>query len=64
LLALEVSQVVDSRDVQRAHDRAEILSRIGVEAIAAVGGSRVTADATQLAEQLGVRTVINSLDEP
>lgn len=63
LLALEVSQVVDTRDVQRAHDRAEILTRIGLEAIAAVGGSRVTEDAAQLAERLGVRTLTNSTDE-
>ena len=63
LLALGVSQVVDSRDVQRAHDRAGILSRLGFAAIAAVGGSRVTGDAAELAEQLGVRTVINSTDD-
>jgi hypothetical protein len=63
LLALEVSQVVDARDVQRAHDRAEILTRIGLEAIAAVGGTRVTADAAQLANRLGVRTLTTSTDK-
>lgn len=62
LVALEVSQVVDSRDVQRAHDRARLLARVGFEAIAAVGGSRLTEDATALAEQLGVRTLIDSTD--
>src|SRR5437667_9058834 len=35
-VALEVSQVVDSRDVQRAHDRAAMLERAGLKTIAAV----------------------------
>ncbi len=63
LVALEVSQVVDSRDVQRAHDRASILARVGFDAIPAVGGSRMTDDAAALAERLGVRTLINSTDQ-
>jgi hypothetical protein len=58
-----VSQVVDARDVQRAHDRAGILARIGFDAIPAVGGSRVPADAAQLATRLGVRTLTTSTDE-
>jgi hypothetical protein len=58
-----VWQVVDSRDVQRAHDRASILGRLGLEAIAAVGGSRVTRDAAELAGRLGVRTLIDSADD-
>jgi hypothetical protein len=62
-VALEVSQVVDSRDVQRAHDRAAILSRVGLEAIAAVGGSRLTQDAAQLADRLGVRTLVGRSHE-
>jgi hypothetical protein len=62
-VALEVSQVVDSRDVQRAHDRAAILTRLGLKAIPAVGGSRLTDDASMLAEQLGVRTLIDAPDQ-
>jgi hypothetical protein len=61
-VALEVFQVVDSRDVQRAHDRAAILTRLGLKAIPAVGGSRLTDDASMLAEQLGVRTLIDAPD--
>lgn len=63
LVALEVSQVVDSRDVQRARDRAAILTRTGLVAIPAVGGRRLTRDAATLAEQLGVRTLIDMEDE-
>jgi hypothetical protein len=56
-VALEVSQVVDSHDVQRAHDRAAILARFGLETLPAVGGSRLTEHATVLAERLGVRAL-------
>ena len=63
LVALEVSQVVDSRDVQRAHDRAAILARFGFKTIAAVGGSRLTKDAASLAERLGVRMLVDGIDE-
>jgi hypothetical protein len=61
-VALEVSIVVDSRDVQRAHDRAAILSRTGHETIAAVGGSRLSEDAATLAERLGVRTLVAAIE--
>jgi outer membrane murein-binding lipoprotein Lpp len=63
LVVLEVSQVVDSRDVQRAHDRAAILARTGLASIAAVGGRRLTDDAAALAGELGVRTLVDSLAE-
>ncbi len=63
LVALEVSRVVDSRDAQRAHDRAAMLGRIGLVATPAVGGRRLPEDAAALAEQLGVRTLIDSSDE-
>jgi len=63
LVALEVSQVVDSRDVQRASDRAAILSRLGFDTIAAVGGRRLTEEATALAERLGVRTLFDFSDD-
>lgn len=61
LLALEVSQIVDSRDVERAHRRAALLSRTaGLAAIAVVGGRRLTADAATLTEKLGVKRLIDS----
>jgi hypothetical protein len=63
LVALEVSQVVDADDVQRAHDRAGILARVGLETIPVVGGRRLTPEAARLARDLGVRTLIDSLDE-
>ena len=63
LVAVEVSQVVDSRVVQRAHDRAAMLTRVGLATIAAVGGRRLTDDASSLAERLGVRTLVDWPDE-
>jgi hypothetical protein len=46
----EDSHVVDSRDVERAHDRASILARLGFATIPAVGGGCLTEDAAILAE--------------
>jgi len=60
LVAVEVSQVVDSRDVQSAYDRAGILTRSGLETIPAVGGRQVTEDADALAKQLGVQMLIDA----
>ena len=46
LLAVEVSVVIDSRDVDRAADRAEILQRVGyVNTIAVVAGAVIVPDA-------------------
>ncbi|MGB9723192.1 MAG: hypothetical protein ACPL7G_04755, partial [Chloroflexia bacterium] len=42
-LAVEVSAVVDRRDVERAARRAELLRRLGRPVVAAVAGERVTA---------------------
>jgi len=64
LVALEVSHVVDSRDVERAHDRAGILARLGFATVPAVGGRRLTEDAAVLADRLGVRTLLDWTDEP
>jgi chromosome segregation ATPase len=63
LVALEVSRAVDSRDVQRAYDRAAILARIGLAAIPVVGGRRLTDEAAALAERLAVRRLIDWSDE-
>jgi len=59
-VAMEVSQVVDSRDVQCAYDRAMLLARAGLNALVAVGGRRLTSDAALLADQLGVRVLTDS----
>jgi len=61
---MAVSHVVDSRVVERAHDRAGILARLGFATIPAVGGGRLTEDAAILVDRLGVRTLLDWTDEP
>jgi polyhydroxyalkanoate synthesis regulator phasin len=55
LIALEVSNVVDRGDVERASERANIISRVyGMECIPAVLGRKITEDAKERAEELAV----------
>lgn len=54
LLALEVSWVIDSDDVERAQRRAALLERLGYRAIGAVGGDVVLSEADERAHTLGV----------
>lgn len=58
-VTVEVSRVVDKRDVGRAADRAAILRRCGVAALAAAGGSQVTAGARTLASERNVHLLID-----
>jgi hypothetical protein len=58
-VALEISRVVDSSDVRRAADRAEILRKCGLEALAVAGGREVTADAAALAEERSVTVLVD-----
>ncbi|MDR7523740.1 MAG: hypothetical protein QN168_14930, partial [Armatimonadota bacterium] len=59
-LAVEVSTVVDSDDVQRAADRARLLQRVtGLPAVAAAAGERITPEAERQAAVLGVWRVLD-----
>jgi hypothetical protein len=58
-LVVEVSWLVEERDVRRALDRASLLRKAGYEAGAAVAGQRIEAGARLLADRLGVGRVID-----
>ena len=58
-LALEVSSVVDRRDVERAVERAALLRKAGLLALPAVAGEQVTEGGEALAEEKGVVMVID-----
>jgi outer membrane murein-binding lipoprotein Lpp len=59
-LSVEVSSVVDSEDVRRALDRAELLARAtGRPAIATVAGETITEQAEQAARALKVWRVLD-----
>ena len=62
-LAVEISWVVDVYDVERAHQRAELLRRLGYSVRAAVGGSAILDDAKARASALGVIVALNSDDD-
>jgi len=62
-LAVEISWVVDIYDVERAHQRAELLRRLGYPVRAAVGGSAILDDAKARAGALGVIVALNSEDD-
>ncbi len=62
-LAVEISWVVDVYDVERAHQRAELLRRLGYSVRAAVGGSAILDDAKARAGALGVIVALNSDDD-
>ena len=53
-LAVEVSNVVDRRDVERAAQRAALLRKAGLPAVGAVAGRRLTQGAAVLADELRV----------
>ncbi|MCS7010111.1 MAG: hypothetical protein NZL98_01915, partial [Anaerolineales bacterium] len=53
-LAVEVSAVVDRQDVERAWERAALLRRAGLQALAVAAGHRWTQGAEQVAERKGV----------
>lgn len=56
IVVLEVSILLDRGDVQRAHDRAQILARVyGEDVHALVAGQAISLDAEALARELGVR---------
>ncbi|MCX7689159.1 MAG: hypothetical protein N2045_14500, partial [Fimbriimonadales bacterium] len=53
-LAVEVSAVVDRQDVERAWERAALLRRAGLQALAVAAGHRWTEGAEKEAERKGV----------
>jgi hypothetical protein len=57
-LVVEVSWLVQERDVRRALDRALLLRKAGHRADAAVAGEQIQEDARALAERLGVGRLI------
>ncbi len=65
LVAIEISNVIDPHDVERAHRRAGVLKVAGLPAVPAVGGQSILEDAEQLANSLGVIAIVSSVvDEP
>ncbi len=58
MIALELSKVVDSRDVARVNARASILRRAGFEILAAVDGAAILPAAKEEASTLGVLTLV------
>lgn len=58
-LVLEVSWLVDERDVRRAYDRAALLRTAGYDVLGAVAGTRIQPDAVALADRLGVARMID-----
>ena len=59
VVAIEISKVVDSSDVERAHRRAAIIAKAGRAVRACVGGQAITMGAEQLAARLGVIALID-----
>jgi hypothetical protein len=58
-LVVEVSWLVDERDVRRAHDRAALLLKAGYDAHGAVAGTSIQPAAVALAGRLGVGRIID-----
>lgn len=58
-VAMEVSFVIDTSDVERAHRRAELLRRLGYTAFGAVGGEAVLDAAENRAKELGVTIALD-----
>lgn len=59
MLAVEVSYVVDTGDVERAYHRAALLRRLGYNASGAVGGEESVPGVKERAEALGVVVMID-----
>ena len=62
-LAVEISWVIDTHDVERAHQRAELLRRLGYPVRAAVGGTNILDDAKLRASALGVFVALNDSED-
>lgn len=62
-LAVEVSSVVDERDVQRAERRASLLRRAGLRAVPVAAGAQVNAEAESVAELLHVALMRDGVDQ-
>jgi hypothetical protein len=58
MIALELSKVVDSHDVNRVNARASILRRAGFAVVAAVDGAAILPGAKEEAVTLGVLTLV------
>jgi hypothetical protein len=58
-LAVEISWVIDTYDVERAHQRAELLRRLGYPVRTAVGGTNILDDAKLRTSALGVLVALN-----
>ncbi len=59
-LVAEVSTVIDSHDVERAHRRAQLLERIVSEPVVPVVAGEIIADKADLeAQRLGVRRILD-----
>ncbi len=63
VVAVEVSYVIDKDDVERAHRRAELLRRLGFDAIGAVGGQGSLGDAEERARKLGLILTVDGRSE-
>jgi len=59
--ALELSLVVNNGDVERAHARAAILRRHGIDALPMVDGRAITPEAEELASALGVTVLVRKV---
>lgn len=59
VMVVEASAVVDQHDVERAHRRADVLTRAGVPAMAVAAGERFTGEAGDSAANLGVWQVVD-----
>jgi len=63
-LVLEISRAVDLGDVVRADRRARLLSKLGVNAVAAVAGITASDEAIRRAKELSVVTLLQKENEP
>jgi hypothetical protein len=60
-LAVEISGAIHANDVERARDRARILSRLGLDAKAIVAGSSIGAAASEAAKASDVAVVLRDI---
>lgn len=59
VMVVEASAVVDQHDVERAHRRADVLTRAGAPAMAVAAGERFTGEASDRAANLDVWQVVD-----
>lgn len=59
VMVVEASAVVDQHDVERAHRRADVLTRAGAPAMAVAAGERFTGEASDHAANLDVWQVVD-----